>query len=183
MKIKHKKSFLSKKVWVIIILIVLLSTVATAVYFYTKQTYHATTSPETTDEAKDIKDKKPATYPEQTNSDSNPDKTSSQNNTDDASPPPAPGKASVTMASYAQENHQITTVVAVTGHTSTSNCTFTFSHADAKPVVRQVQVSGNSCNATAPEVEFSVVGLWQLNVSLYNGSTKLAETNQHVTVH
>lgn len=196
MKIKNKKPTLNKKSILIIIgAIVLVGAIAAAGYFYTTRNQaHTQNNPEPIDTAKT---EKPVTYPRQDDTHpadtgpthakaqpgSKPGTNSASGDGADAAPAPANGVASVTMASYSQKNHQVTTVVSLTGHSTSSTCTFTFSQTNTKPVIRQVQASGNTCTATAPEVEFSAVGLWRLHVSLNNGATKLAETYQHVTIN
>lgn len=185
MKIKNKKSRFnsSPKKKVIILTSLVLAVALTAVAYFVYDNRNGSNNSEKSgdDSAQTDSAKKDAPSDDsKTTVESTDPSVKSGSNADQA---PQPQGAAVTMASYAQKNHQVATVVNVTGESSASTCTFTFSHQDAKPVVRQVKTSNKTCATSISEGEFNIIGLWQLNVSLYNGSSKLAETNQNVTIN
>ena len=62
-------------------------------------------------------------------------------------------------------------------------CVFTFSNSEDRPVVREVEGDGSTCQASIPSVEFSKIGVWNLNISYYRGQTKIVGTDRNVTVN
>lgn len=90
---------------------------------------------------------------------------------------------SVKIDSTSQSGGYVTASTLITGLESLQGgekCVFQFEHEGAQPVVRDVDVTSiKSCDSgNIPEVEFSIVGQWDLKVILYARSTRTEVTKQ-----
>lgn len=92
---------------------------------------------------------------------------------------PTSTNRSITITSASQTDGN----VAATAKLSDGNgdCVFTYSIEQDKPVTRRVTSTNSVCAASAPEVEFSRLGVWNLNVTAYVDGKKM-EVNQNVTI-
>jgi len=86
----------------------------------------------------------------------------------------------VSITEINQTSGTVSTSASIQGIQSDGTCVFTYT-SDDKPVVRQVTSSNQRCSTSIPEVEFTKIGNWNLNVTFYNDSQK-AETDQSVTI-
>lgn len=89
------------------------------------------------------------------------------------------GDATVAISSFSQANGQV--VSSATISPGNGECVFTYTIDQDKPVIRRSTSSNSVCTASAPEVEFSRLGQWNLNVTVYINNTK-SEANQSVTI-
>ena len=94
---------------------------------------------------------------------------------------PTTTTSSIKIVSVNQTGGQIT-VDAETSGDSGGKCVFSFTTPDDKPVVKEVVVSGNKCNTSIPEVEFTKLGTWNLTATYYVNDKK-AEVSQNVTIN
>ncbi len=85
---------------------------------------------------------------------------------------------SITSASQADGN--VTATAKISG--GNGDCVFTYSIEQDKPVTRREASTNSVCTASAPEVEFSRLGVWNLNVTAYIDGKKM-EANQNVTIN
>jgi hypothetical protein len=86
----------------------------------------------------------------------------------------------LTITETNQSNGSVNATALVQGSSSDGTCVFSYSSED-KPVVKQVASSENKCSSSIPEVEFSKLGEWNLNVTYYNRNQK-AEANRSVEI-
>lgn len=94
---------------------------------------------------------------------------------------PTTTTSSIKIVSVNQSGGQIT-VDAETSGDSGGKCVFSFTTPDDKPVVKEVVVSGNKCNTSIPEVEFTKLGTWNLTATYYVNDKKV-EVSQNVTIN
>lgn len=173
----HKKS---KKKFVVIALIVLAVVLLIAGGLFIKQRMDSkNTTPQRDDAAQTESAKNDIIEGNAQGSDKD---VSSQPNNDTPVTPPS-GQTSISIANFSQQNSMVNISANITNVTSGGSCIFNFSHENTRPVIRQVSSDGKTCSSSIPEVEFSIVGIWQLNISFYQGDTKVTETKQNVTIN
>lgn len=55
-------------------------------------------------------------------------------------------------------------------------CSFTFSKDRARPVVRSIETSTDSCEVSIPEQEFEMIGTWSLSAHFFSNDTQASAT-------
>lgn len=93
---------------------------------------------------------------------------------------PTSNELTVNITDYVQGNGNVTASAKVTAENG--NCVFTYTTEGAKPVVTNSDINQGNCSASAPEVEFSKLGTWNLNVTAYVDDNK-TEVNKSVTIN
>ncbi|MFO0887126.1 MAG: hypothetical protein U0413_02775 [Candidatus Saccharimonadales bacterium] len=178
-KITNNKSSSSKKLVVVIVLILLiLLLVGGCLYYRNKQKNNiAKDTAQITSAKTQIMNQDDNSSAEQ----ANPTKTNNQVSDKTSDQIPATTTSSIKIVSVEQSGGQIT-VDAETSGDSGGKCVFSFTTTEDKPVVREVLVSGNKCNTSIPEVEFTKLGTWNLTATYYVNDKK-AETSQNVTIN
>ncbi len=98
---------------------------------------------------------------------------------------PQSASTSVDINDFSQANGKVQAGAVISGTTAHGTCIFTFTTDGSKPVVRQVTSTGSdgpqSCSVSIPEVEFSKLGHWNLNVTFYTNNTR-SEANRDVII-
>ncbi|MCA9343711.1 hypothetical protein KC947_02040 [Candidatus Saccharibacteria bacterium] len=178
-KITNNKSLSSKKLVVVIVLILLiLLLVGGYLYYRNKQKNNiAKDTAQITSAKTQIMNQDDNSSAEQ----ANPTKTNNQVSDKTSDQIPATTTSSIKIISVDQSGGQIT-VDAETSGDSGGKCVFSFTTTEDKPVVREVLVSGNKCNTSIPEVEFTKLGTWSLTATYYVNDKKV-ETSQNVTIN
>jgi hypothetical protein len=87
----------------------------------------------------------------------------------------------IALASQSQSEGLVKVSAKATGATE-GRCVFSFTTEGDRPVVRESTLSNGICSAEIPEVEFSRLGVWNLNISLHVNNTR-TEVNQSVTIN
>lgn len=169
----------SKKRWLIVGLVILALLLIGGGYAYLQSKNNKSQIPDTSD---------------------NQDNTNSTDNTTDEgsslkeeAAPVAPNNADVTLPpenkpslqikAFSQQNGTVNVVVTTTQVGGSGTCVVSFTNPDDRPVVREVAGDGTQCSVSIPEVEFAKTGIWGLNVRYIKGETKVAESNQNVTIN
>lgn len=94
---------------------------------------------------------------------------------------PTSTTATVQITSFNQADGRIKASAETSGD-SGGKCVFSFTTPDDKPVVKEATSVNNKCEVSIPEVEFSKIGTWNLNVTYYVNDKKI-EVNKNVTVN
>lgn len=87
--------------------------------------------------------------------------------------------ATVSIISISQADGQVKASAAISS--DNGDCIFTYTIDQDKPVTRRAAGTNGVCGVSTPEVEFSRLGLWNLNVTAYIDGKK-TEANQSVTI-
>lgn len=95
---------------------------------------------------------------------------------------PVSSNLSVTITNFQQVNSLINSSASISGNSSEGTCVFTYSTPGSKPVVDQVSSKSSVCSSIIPEVQFSKLGSWNLNIVFYLNDGK-AEGNKNVTIN
>ena len=97
---------------------------------------------------------------------------------------PTSSNVTVSITSTSQSNGSVRASATVAGADTTGAfCIFTYTNPDDKPVTSSsVPLTDGSCSTETPEVNFSKLGVWNLNVTTYISNTK-SEANQSVTIN
>lgn len=93
---------------------------------------------------------------------------------------PSSTNRSVSITSASQADGNVTAVAKLSD--GNGDCIFTYTIEQDKPVIRRATTTNSVCTASAPEVEFSRLGVWTLNVTAYVDGKKM-EANQNVTIN
>ena len=88
--------------------------------------------------------------------------------------------ANIVINSVSQSNGQVSS--SATLSSGNGDCIFTYTIDQDKPVTRRTSSVNSICTSSAPEVEFSRLGEWSLNVTAYMGGKK-TEANKSVTIN
>ncbi len=89
----------------------------------------------------------------------------------------------VTINSVNQSGGTVAASASVSGVSAGGTCVFSFTNPDDKPVIPpSVSIRDGSCSTNTPEVGFSKLGVWNLNVTAYIDGKK-SEANQSVTIN
>ncbi len=89
----------------------------------------------------------------------------------------------ITLDSFKQANGAVVVSAGIKDTISTEQgtCSFTFTREQVKPVAKSASASESACSTSIPELEFSAVGEWILEIRYFN-SNKQASANQKVTI-
>lgn len=90
----------------------------------------------------------------------------------------------VTITNTSQTAGRVNASATVSGAGGQGTCVFQFTAPEAKPVTKEVTSTGageQTCNVSIPEVEFDLLGKWNLSVTFFRDNTK-ASTNTEVTI-
>lgn len=90
------------------------------------------------------------------------------------------GDAAISIDSITQSNG--TVLAKATSSAGSGTCVFTYTTEGDRPVIRTTDLTGGSCSSNIPEVEFSRIGTWNLNVTIYIDGKK-TEANQSVEIN
>ena len=93
----------------------------------------------------------------------------SNKSTDDI---PQSTTASISINSTTQSSGTISTDISIENNSQNGVCSFTFTKENARPVVRSVDTSSNSCKVSIPEQEFEMIGTWNLSVHYFSNNTQ-----------
>lgn len=111
----------------------------------------------------------------------NPDKAVTDVSNQTTEQTPISTDISISLLSQTQADGLIKVAAKATGTTG-GRCVFSFTTEGDRPVVRESSLSSGACNVEIPEVEFSKIGVWNLNISLHVNNTR-TEVNQNVTIN
>ncbi|MBP9738690.1 hypothetical protein KBD20_03305 [Candidatus Saccharibacteria bacterium] len=96
---------------------------------------------------------------------------------------PTATENNVTINSVNQSGGMVAATASVSGASAGGTCVFSFTNPDDKPVIPpSVSIKDGSCSTSTPEVGFSKLGVWNLNVTAYIDGKK-SEANQSVTIN
>lgn len=91
----------------------------------------------------------------------------------------------VALGSLSQSNGTVNASATMTNASADGVCVFLFTTEGDKPVTREVNSSmtgqQRTCSTSIPEVEFSKLGTWKLNVTFYLNNQK-SEASEDVTI-
>lgn len=166
MKIKNQKK--SKKALFIslAVLIIILAGIATYVLLTKKNPQTETSTNNVVNTAQDSN-----------NTDSSSDSYKETPTTDDSTTTsdniPASTAGSLKITKLVQEGDYISALAVATDFQSTQ-CVYTFTSENSKPVVRQT--TGSCTEVTIPAGEFDKIGTYTLTVVVYDGTNKLTES-------
>lgn len=89
---------------------------------------------------------------------------------------PVSTTSSVAITNLSQTNGNVNITATITNPATSGVCTATFTKSGAKPVVRTINTSNNTCSASISELEFSMVGDWQVQVDYFANNTQATAT-------
>jgi cytoskeletal protein RodZ len=95
---------------------------------------------------------------------------------------PTSEKLGTTITSTSQKDGTVYAESVITGAEAEGTCVFTYTTPDDRPVVQQVASANKICRSSIPEVQFSKLGNWNLQVVFYLNNTK-AEANKNVSIN
>lgn len=95
---------------------------------------------------------------------------------------PASEELSTAITSVSQKDGSVYSEAITTGATAEGTCVFTYTTPDERPVLEQVTSSGKICKSSIPEVQFSKLGTWNLQVLFYLNNVK-SEANKNVSIN
>lgn len=95
---------------------------------------------------------------------------------------PTSEEIKVVITSTSQKDGIVNTSASVTGASSDGTCVFTYTTPDERPVVQQVTSTNKVCTSAIPEVQFSKLGNWNLQVIFYLNNVK-SEANKSVSIN
>ena len=88
----------------------------------------------------------------------------------------------ISIKNTSQNGGTVNASVEISGTTTDGTCVFTYTTPEDRPVIQQISSSNNTCQSNIPEVQFSKLGTWKLNVVFYQNNTKV-EASKNVTIH
>ncbi len=177
-KVSNSNKTKSKKTLIIVLVIIILASVGGYFYFKKEQQNNSVKDNAQTSSAKtDIinQDKNTTIDP------SDPSKPTDKVSDTTSDQVPVSTTTSIKITSVSQSGGRVVAVAETTGESS-GKCVFSFTTPDDKPVVKEVTATNNKCEVNIPEVEFTKIGSWSLNVSYYAGDKK-AEDTRDVTIN
>ncbi len=86
-----------------------------------------------------------------------------------------------TITSTSQKDGTVYAEAIITGATAEGTCVFTYTTPEDRPVVQQVTSANKTCKSSIPEVQFSKLGTWNLQVIFYLNNVK-SEANKSVSI-
>lgn len=79
---------------------------------------------------------------------------------------------SISLDSTTQSSGNVVAKVSIKNNSQDGVCSFTFSKENARPVVRSIDTSSNSCEVSIPEQEFEMIGTWNVSVHYFSNNTQ-----------
>jgi len=92
---------------------------------------------------------------------------------------PVAPSGSVAIVDLSQADGYINAKATVSGFTTTQ-CVYTFTAQDARPVIRQI--NGDCTGVSIPQGEFELIGTYTLTVTAYNGTTEKVTASKDISV-
>ncbi|MCA9313413.1 hypothetical protein KDA08_03790 [Candidatus Saccharibacteria bacterium] len=86
-----------------------------------------------------------------------------------------------TITSTGQNEGAVYAEATITGTIAEGICVFTYTTPQDRPVVQQVSSMAGFCKSSIPEVQFSKLGAWNLQVIFYLSNMK-SEANKNVSI-
>lgn len=85
---------------------------------------------------------------------------------------PVAENATATIDELSQNGGNVTYRASIAGMPDGATCSAEFSSSIGKPVIRVGNVTGQTCSATVPSLEFDYIGTWKLTLRVYSGDTQ-----------
>jgi len=89
---------------------------------------------------------------------------------------------SISITKLTQSQKMVNADISINSSTTDGICSYTFTKDGAKPVTRSVNSSNNSCTTSIPELEFEMIGTWNLKAKYFSNNTQTT-TNSEVTIN
>lgn len=86
------------------------------------------------------------------------------------------------ITSTSQKDGTVYAEASIAGTDKEGTCVFTYTTPDDRPVVQQVTSASKICKSSIPEVQFSKLGTWNLQVVFYLNNVK-SEANKSVSIN
>ena len=81
----------------------------------------------------------------------------------------------ISVKSISQSSGSVTAKISINS-SQKGVCSFTFSKDGARPVVRSIETSTDSCEVSIPEQEFEMIGTWSLSAHFFSNDTQASAT-------
>lgn len=94
---------------------------------------------------------------------------------------PVSNTVSIKITSLTQVQKMVNVSVAITGSKTNGICSYTFTKDGAKPVVKSTSITNNNCAVSISELEFEMIGLWNLEVKYFSDNTQTT-TNSEINI-
>lgn len=182
---QNKTPAKSKKKFVLVIIIIIIALLVSGGIIYTRRLAQerARTEQKIRDEAQiDSSKKDVQTEDKIENSDSKNTNLPTNSTSKTSDQVPISDALSVSISNTSQSNGIVSAAIKITGSDENGTCVFTYSTPGDRPVVQEVTSSNNICQSNIPEVQFSKIGVWNLNVTFYQNNAR-AEASQNVTIN
>lgn len=85
---------------------------------------------------------------------------------------PVSSTSNLTITSLNQTNGSVNITTTITNPANSGVCTITFTKSGARPVTRTINTTNSTCSSSIPELEFSMIGDWQVHVDYFANNTK-----------